>query len=376
VPVPEGEVLATCGLDPAALARVSLPGPWAIVRHGRLCHDRSAGMAPAEAWSTTKTLGATVTGMVAYQTRELARTGRKTGPLSDEDRVDHWLDAFSFNREAHVAHVLAMVAHNSSLAPGQRPMAYDTIGTTQINALSDVLTAAIAQDAVRLGGNLEEFVQRHVFAPLGMTASTWSGGAPAKVFAYSWSTNVHDMARVGLLLMNRGVWSGQRLLDEGWVYRMTHPAFEDSNTGYGYLTWLNASSNHHFGGIPGAPVGLQQQPQSPGPCAPVSVFATHPHGLSAATDCNYAPPYSCAQPLDVGVWNAVGLGGQVIQGHPGLDLVVVARDVTPLGSGPDAPRIVWDAVRPAVVATDPTYRGDEAGFCAAYGANTYAPDLR
>jgi hypothetical protein len=332
-------------------------------------------MAPAEAWSTTKTLGALVTGMVAWQTRALASTGRKTGSFSDADRADHWLDAFSYNPEARVAHVLAMVAHNPSLALGQKPMAYDTIGTTQINTLSDMLNAAIAQDSTRLGGDLEGFTQKFLYTPLGMTQSTWSSGAPNKTFAFSWSTTARDMARVGLLLLRGGVWSGERLLDAEWTYRMAHPAFEDSNTGYGYLTWLNAASNHHYGGIPGAPVGLQQQPQSPGPCAPTAVFREHPHGLSESLDCNYASPYTCTQQYDVGVWQAVGLGGQVIQGHPGLDLVIVARDVTPLGSGPQAPALVWDAVRPAVIAGDPQFSGNEAAFCQAYGSNAYAPDV-
>ena len=199
--------------------------------------------------------------------------------------------------------------------------------------------------------------------------------AAEKVFAYSWSTTVRDMARLGLLMLHGGVWNGARVIDAEWIYRMTHPAFEDGNTGYGYLTWLNASSNHHYGGIPGAPVGLQQAPQSPGPCAPVSVYPTHPHGLAESPDCNYEAPFSCDQTFDVGVWQAVGLGGQVIQGHPGLDVVLVGRDITPLGTGPDAPRILWDALRPAIVAADPMYAGDDAAFCAAYGANAYAPDL-
>jgi hypothetical protein len=164
------------------------------------------------------------------------------------------------------------------------------------------------------------------------------------------------------------------LLDAEWIYRMTHPAFEDANTGYGYLTWLNASSNHHYGGIPFAPTGLQQEPQSPGPCAPVSVFPTHPHGLSDSPDCNYEAPYTCTQTYDVGVWQAVGLGGQVIQGHPGLDLVVVARDVPGGSTGPAAPAILWDAVKPAVIALDPQFAGDEGAFCQAYGGNNYAPD--
>jgi hypothetical protein len=33
-------------------------------------------------------------------------------------------------------------------------------------------------------------------------------------------------------------------------------------------------------------------------------------------------------------------------------------------------------VRLAVIAGDPRFKGDEAAFCAAYGSNTYAPDLR
>jgi hypothetical protein len=377
VPVPAAEVATTCKLDPAKLAEAdaALNTPWAIVRYGRLCHEfKSEGMVAAEAWSTTKTLGAVTAGVVAYQTKDIPRTGPMTGPFSDDDRVDQWLSPVPYNPDAHVAHVMAMVAHNTSLALGQKPMVYDTIGTTEINSISDILNAAIRQEPGRLGADLEQFTQTFVFGPLGMHDSTWSTGAPTKVFAYSWSTTVRDMARVGLLMLHGGIWSGQRLLDAEWIYRMTHPAFEDSNTGYGYLTWLNASSNHHFGGIPGPPAGLQQVPMSPGPCAPVAVFRTHPHGLSESPDCNYAPPYSCTQQFDVGVWQAVGLGNQLIQGHPGLDILIVARDIPPFGTGPDAPRLAWDAVRPAVIAADPTYAGDETKFCAAYGSNAYAPD--
>jgi hypothetical protein len=379
VPVPSDRVLDECHLDPAALAAADakLNTAWAIVRYGKLCHEfMSATYVPAEAWSTTKTLGAVVSGVVAYQTKNIPVTGPKTGPFSDVDRADHWLDSVTYNPEAHVAHVLAMVAQNADLSLGKKTMSYDIIGTVQINSLSDMLNAAIAQDTTRFGADLEQFTQKFVFGPLGMHDSTWSSGAATKVFAYSWSTTPRDMARIGLLMLNGGVWNGVRLLDEGWIYRMTHPSFEDANTGYGYLTWLNSSSNHHYGGIPGAPVGLQEGAQSPGPCAPVSVYPTHPHGLSDSPDCNYSAPYTCTQQYDDGVWQAVGLNGQVIQGHRALDAVIIARDVTPLGSGPAAPGILWDAVRPAIVNADPRFKGDDTAFCAAYGTNSYAPDLK
>lgn len=375
--VPAAEVAAECQLDPDRLAEADskLNAPWAIIRHGRLCHTGGATLPPEEAWSTTKTLGAVVAGMVAYQTRDLVSTGPKTGPFSDTDLASQWLSSVPYNAQAHVSHVMAMVAHNADLSLGKKAMVYDTVGTMQINTLSDMLNAAIAQDPERLGGDLEGFTQKFLFARLGMKGSSWNGGAPTKVVAYSWSTTVQDMARLGLLMLNHGVWNGERLLDEGWLYRMTHPSYEDANTGYGYLTWLNATSNHNFGGIPLAPTGMQQMAMSPGPCAPVALHATYPNPISGSPDCGYTAPASCEQPLDVGVWQAVGLGGQVIQGHPGLDLVIVVKNLTPGGTGPSAPALLWDAVRPAVIDGDPMFAGDEAGFCAAYGGNQYAPDL-
>lgn len=370
-PVAPDRVAEDCGLDPALLARADaeIDHPWAIVRHGRLCHEYYPEGAPgagrSEVFSATKTLGAVVTGIAAWETRDLPRSGRKTGPLSDEDRVDHWLDAFTFNPDAQVAHVLAMVAHNLDLSLGAKSFQYDAIGTVQINRMSDVVNAAIAQDPGRLGANVDDFTHRFLFEPLGMDDSTWTGGAPDKVFAYSWESTVRDMARLGLLILNDGVWSGKRLLGSDWVYKMTHPSFEDANTGYGYLTWLMSNSNWDFGD------GLPKGDEPPYPCFPAALWGGYPHVPSGAPDCNYVEPFGCGQRHDVGVWYAAGAGGQYIVGHPGLDLVLVAKDLGPGGSS----STLWEAARPAIVALDPGFRGDDDAFCAAYAANEYAPAL-
>ena len=54
-------------------------------------------------WSTTKTLGATVVGRAAYMSADLQM------PLQDSDRMDFWIDDISFNQDAQVGHVLAMI---------------------------------------------------------------------------------------------------------------------------------------------------------------------------------------------------------------------------------------------------------------------------
>jgi hypothetical protein len=175
------------------------------------------------------------------------------------------------------------------------------------------------------------------------------------------------MLRVGLLIMHQGIYDGRRLLDASWTYRMTHPSFEDANTGYGYLTWLNARQG--AAGVGGAGSG-----NSGDACAPAAVWPSdaYPHGmLSGAPDCTYTTAKAlCEQTHDVGVWSAQGLGGQFIVGHAGLDLVIAAKNYN--GGGPAG---LWAAIRPALVALDPTYMGDEDAFCEAYAAGDYAPDL-
>jgi len=369
VPVAADQVAQRCGLDPTLLAAAdaALNRPYAVIRYGQLCHEFYPGGADsvAEVFSATKTMGALVTGIAAYETRNLPRNGRKTGPLSDDDRVDFWLDSFTFNPDARVAHVLAMEAQNRDLSFGKKVFQYDLVGQVQINRLSDVVNTALQQDAGRLGSNLEEFTQRFLYTPLGMRDSVWSKGAPDKIFAYSWETTVRDMARLGVLILHDGQWSGRQLLDPAWTYKMTHVSFEDGNTGYGYLTWLNSDSNYTFGERPGE--------KSQGPidaCAPVALWPQYPHGLSEAPDCNYEPPYTCQQTFDVGVWYAAGLGGQYIVGHRALDLVLVIKNFGD-AAGPEQ---LWSAVRPALVAHDAMFRNNEAAFCEQYGRNAYAPD--
>jgi hypothetical protein len=152
------------------------------------------------------------------------------------------------------------------------------------------------------------------------------------------------------------MWSGQRILSADWAYRITHPAFEDSGPGYGYLTWLNTRAAK-------SGIGVLLDP-----CAPAALWKTYPHEYSGAPDCNLAAPATCTQENDTGVWSAIGLGGQHIVGHPGLDLVIVAKNSV-------GPPQLWNAIRPALVARDANYAGNAAGFCTAYGNGSYAPDL-
>lgn len=376
-PVARDQLAEVCGLDADLLdeADASMTKPYAIVRYGRLCHEfypEAFGHTVdtvAAAWSATKTLGAAAFAAAVHQTRMFERTGPGTGPLSDEDRVDHWLDSFSFNEEATLAHVLSMVAHNADLSEDRMVREYDANGDVQIDRIGDVIRAAIAQDSDRLGADLDQFSKRFLFEPLGMRTSTWDGSSPGKRFGFSWSSNVRDMARLGLLLLNDGVWNGERLLDAEIVYRMGHPTFEAVDTGYGYLSWLGARANWTFAGIDGRPPSLKQ-PRPSLDCMPAAIWKTYPHGVSEAEDCGYGRFANCDNEYDVGAWSAQGRGGQYIIMMKGLDLVLILRE-----AGENGITLPWIRIRPAIIAHDPVYADDPEGFCTAYAGNRHAPDL-
>lgn len=364
--VEAADLIDVCGLDPDILADIDAATsyPYLVVRYGRLCHEHYPAGQPgpfemSPNFSVTKTLGATTVALAATMSATLPPPWFE---LSDEDRMDFWIDNITFNPDALVAHVLSMVGHNVDLSFGQKVWDYDPSGDVQINRLSDVVEAVITQDPTHFGGatTTTEFAQLHLFDKLGMLRSDWD----ASDFGAGWTSSVRDMARLGLLLVHEGVWDRRRLIDPAWVYRMTHPVFEDANTGYGYLTWLASSKNYK---IPSS-IGFELTPN--GDCQPSAYWPEFPHTLSEATDCGYDGDYPCSQQFDVGPFAAAGGFGQVITAHPGLDLVIVTRNGDmPTVTGP------WDLIRSALIEHDPVYAGDEAAFCAAYSAGDYAPDL-
>ena len=350
--IAEAQVQDVCRLDPELLQQVVMrqDQSFAIVRYGRLCfvsgENASDGPGVSHLFSATKTLGALLTGAVMYQTRDLPQSSASMGgPLLQWDRMDKWLDLTTLpsrgrvNPDATVAHVLGMVGYSDDLSFGQKRHRYDADGSREINYLIPVIDNVVKQDPQRFGADAVE-VKDRLFAKLGFEDSSWN----VDFFGYSWYGSLLDMARLGLLALHGGIYNGERLVDSEYIYNMTHPAFEDGSTRYGYLTWLNG-----------------------GTCQPRAIHASYPHGISEASDCADG---NCDQDNDVGVWSAIGAGGQYIVGHRGLDMVVVGKN---WGSG--GGEELFDLVLPSIVAADPRFMGDQEAFCEAYARGAYAPDL-
>jgi CubicO group peptidase (beta-lactamase class C family) len=69
--------------------------------------------------------------------------------------------------------------------------------------------------------------------------SHWGGG----VFIHA-----EDQARIGLLMLARGLWAGRRILSERWIDLSTTPCA--LNPSYGYLWWLNRDRRRYASASP------------------------------------------------------------------------------------------------------------------------------
>jgi CubicO group peptidase (beta-lactamase class C family) len=89
-----------------------------------------------------------------------------------------------------------------------------------------------------------EYPFREILFPLGMDRTfletDWNGDF---VMSSQVWTTARDLARLGLLYLNDGVWNGKRILPEGWAAYVAAPAPEQpergpDGPGYGAQFWL------------------------------------------------------------------------------------------------------------------------------------------
>jgi len=109
------------------------------------------------------------------------------------------------------------------------------------NALSTIVNRETGDDFLRL------FTER-IAGPLGMEDYREIDGnyfldpAVSRHPGYGFKLSARDLARFGLLYLQKGVWNGSRVLSERWIADSTR-SYSNTHTargGYGYLWWIPA----------------------------------------------------------------------------------------------------------------------------------------
>ncbi len=122
----------------------------------------------------------------------------------------------------------------------ERPMVADP-GThfTYNGGATNILGEVIGRAS---GVRLDQFSDTYLFTPLGISDFSWYFMRPDFVYASGdVSLRPRDVAKLGQLYLQDGMWNGEQILSREWVQASTQPAFTvdewDGHVGYSYGWW-------------------------------------------------------------------------------------------------------------------------------------------
>ena len=121
----------------------------------------------------------------------------------------------------------------------------------------------LARIVVRLTGmSLMSFMNEHIFHPLGITNAFWEVG-PEGVEKGGWGVylSAESWAKLGVMMLNNGVFEGKRILPQTWVKMSTTSQMRAPDSAgeynYGYQLWVHRQNDQFlFNGMLGQNVWI------------------------------------------------------------------------------------------------------------------------
>lgn len=125
--------------------------------------------------------------------------------------------------------------------------------TFQYNSMNTYVLSAIVTE--RTGMSLTEYLKPRLFEPMGITNICWET-CPRGITKGGWGLFIgaEDMAKLGQLYLQNGVWNGKQLIPESWIRISTekHLDTQEGTYGYGYQIWQEARpGSFEFNGMLG-----------------------------------------------------------------------------------------------------------------------------
>jgi len=88
------------------------------------------------------------------------------------------------------------------------------------------------------GEPIQNYARKRLFEPLGMSETRLHLDSKNHAWTYAdMETSARDFARIGLLMLNKGIWNKQPIVSAKWVALSTESS-QKLNPGYGLLWWL------------------------------------------------------------------------------------------------------------------------------------------
>lgn len=130
------------------------------------------------------------------------------------------------------------------------PMAHKPGEHWAYNSSSLILVSEIISKTS--GMTIPDFADRYLFQPLGIEEFNWGFSPKGRPWiAGNAKMKPRDMAKIGLLMLNRGRWNDKQVVSEKWISDSTREHEKSQNNwGYGYLWWMGTQQigEHHIAG--------------------------------------------------------------------------------------------------------------------------------
>lgn len=221
-----------------------------VLRHGKVICECNFAPYPAGMWHITHSMCKSITSMAIGL---LVNEGKLTldeniykifedqlnpftkvlRPVITVDNLLTMTSGVTFNESGIVSGNDWLGSYLSSQVSG-RP------GTTfQYNSLNTYVLSAIVTK--RTGETLTDYLKPRLFEPLGITRYLWET-CPKGITKGGWGLFLcmEDMAKLGQLYLQKGMWNGQQIIPAAWVETSTqkHTDSIPGTFGYGYQIWM------------------------------------------------------------------------------------------------------------------------------------------
>lgn len=221
-----------------------------VLRHGNIICDCSFAPYRHDMWHITHSMCKSITGMAI-------------GLLIDEGKLSLDENIYNifpgkvnplvkiFRPEITVRHLLTMTSgvtfNESGIISGNdwlesylnAPVNGKPGTEFQYNSLNSYVLSAII--SARTEMTMEEYLRPRLFEPLGITRYLWET-CPKGITKGGWGLFLcpEDMAKLGQLYLNHGVWNGRQIIPEEWITASTTKQIDsvEGTYGYGYQVWM------------------------------------------------------------------------------------------------------------------------------------------
>lgn len=223
-----------------------------LVVDGKLCLDASVAPYRSDIWHITYSMAKSVTALgVGLAVDE--------GKLSLDKRLCEFFPEYGGLfagkiKQVTVRHLLTMAVSVGFNETGvlieenwlrgymEAPLREDVGECFSYNSMSTYILSVIVQKLV--GKTLWEYVDEKLFKPMGIEHTLWEKSPEGMTKGgFGLYMTPLDMAKLGLLVLNEGVYEGEQLISREWIREMTsvhnHPDKKFGSYDYGYQVWVD-----------------------------------------------------------------------------------------------------------------------------------------